>query len=124
VIGVVRHMPSASSTRLSLSSAMQHQLSGDPAASAPFTLSTELTAPLFVPPQPVRAEQAVAIVIPSRDGPFALRGRAHNPVNIQPPPRFARSLFQITRRRITLDSANIYNTVLLVSCPSGSCFNS
>ncbi|MDQ1473220.1 MAG: hypothetical protein QOJ99_4700, partial [Bryobacterales bacterium] len=52
-----------------------------------FTFSTELTAPLFVPPQPVRAEQAVAIVIHSQNGPSALHSRVHNLVNILSPPR-------------------------------------
>jgi hypothetical protein len=75
----------------------------------------------FVPSQPVRTKQTVAIAINSRDWPAGLHGRAHNPVNILPMPSSARCRnahhsFRLLHKRVTLASSTFYHTVILWLC--------
>jgi hypothetical protein len=110
-------MPSASSTRLSLSSAMQHQLSGDPAASARFhSLYRTDSAPVCSAPASAgrtgggdRDTQPRWAVCSPR--PCAQPGKHPTATPLRP-----LTLSDYPRRRITLDSSNIYNTVILTAC--------
>ena len=88
-----------------------------------FAFSAELVAkhpelPFPVPSQPVRAKQAVAIVVSGRDWTPALDGRAYNPVNIGQQANSARSRSATHTFRLLLASINpkasiVYNTVVL-----------
>ena len=74
--------------------------------------------PFPVPSQPVRAKQAVAIVVSGRDWAPALDGRAYNPVNIGQPANSARSrsathTFRLLRPVINPKASIVYNTVVL-----------
>src|SRR5580658_5802632 len=75
--------------------------------------------PLLVPSQPVRAKQAVAIVVSGRDWTPALDSGAYNPVNIGQPANSVRSrstthTFRLLRPTINPKDSIFYNTVVLV----------